>query len=311
MTVTPLLCYDNTMAFVKLDCGMLDSTIWFDRESREVFITALLMAEPREFKEPQPQYELDQNEPTGWIVPAGWYGFVPASGEGIIRRCGINFEAGITALYKLGAPDQFSRTPDYDGRRLVRVDGGFIVLNFMKYRDRDYTGAERQKRWRERKKMGRVTPLHNNDVTSVTQAEAEAEAEEYTKRERRPKFVAPTIEEVKLQAAKIGMPEMEAEKFFNHYESNGWKVGKNPMRSWHSAISGWNLRCKEYGSNGNGKAQANSYVYGKELDRVQNKIKTIVSQYDSHQTKTPEDRAALMKLRAREKELTDMFGCLL
>ena len=24
----------------------------------------------------------------------------------------------------------------------------------------------------------------------------------------------------------------EAEKFFNYYESNGWRVGKNPMKNW-------------------------------------------------------------------------------
>ncbi len=166
------------MAFVKLDCGMLDSTIWFDRESREVFITALLMAEPREFNRQQPQFEVTSTEPTGWIVPTGWFGYVPASSEGIIRRCGIDKDIGMIALTKLGAPDPYSRTPDYEGRRLVRVAGGFIVLNFMRYRDRDYTGAARQKRWRERNKASTVTPLHNNDVTSVTQAEAEAEADQ-------------------------------------------------------------------------------------------------------------------------------------
>ncbi len=165
------------MAFVKLDCGMLDSTIWFDRESREVFITALLMAEPREFSRQQPQFEVTSTDPTGWVVPTGWFGYVPASSEGIIRRCGIDKDIGMIALTKLGAPDPYSRTPDYEGRRLVRVAGGFIVLNFMRYRDRDYTGAERQKRWRDRKRASTVTPLHNNDVTSVTQAEAEAEAE--------------------------------------------------------------------------------------------------------------------------------------
>ena len=43
------------MPFVKLDCGMLDSTLWFEREAREVFITALLMAEPIELTSDTPQ----------------------------------------------------------------------------------------------------------------------------------------------------------------------------------------------------------------------------------------------------------------
>ena len=36
--------------------------------------------------------------------------------------------------------------------------------------------------------------------------------------------------------------EVEAEKFINFYSSNGWKVGKNKMVSWESAVSNWLLR---------------------------------------------------------------------
>lgn len=31
----------------------------------------------------------------------------------------------------------------------------------------------------------------------------------------------------------------ESERFFNYYESNGWKVGKNPMKNWKAAASNW------------------------------------------------------------------------
>ncbi len=40
----------------------------------------------------------------------------------------------------------------------------------------------------------------------------------------------------------------EAEKFFNYYESIGWKVGKNPMKKWKSAASGWLSRNYQNGS---------------------------------------------------------------
>jgi hypothetical protein len=52
----------------------------------------------------------------------------------------------------------------------------------------------------------------------------------------------PSLEMVKLQAAKIGLSDHEAEKFFHYYSSNGWKVGKNIMRSWTHALSGWKLK---------------------------------------------------------------------
>jgi hypothetical protein len=210
------------MAFVKLDCGMLDSTLWVDRAARELFITALLMAEPRELLEPLPQIALQSLEPTGFIVPPGWYGFIPAAGSGIIRRAGMEAEVGMQALERLGAPENESRTPAFDGRRLVRIDGGFIALNFEKYRQKDHTTAERSRRYRERKfSMGTSAPLATG------------------------KFTKPTIGEVKLHFPKIGLPLDEADRFWNYYESNGWRVGNNPMKSWTAAASNWKKRVEQ------------------------------------------------------------------
>jgi len=172
------------MPFVKLDCGILNSTLWFERDCREVFITALLMAEPRELTEPSAQIEVDSLEPTGWQVPPGWYGFVEAAGIGIIHRARVDETLGREALRRLGSPEVSSRSPEFDGRRLVRVDGGYIILNYMKYRERDYTTAARSKRYRERLASHRdATQPHRDAVIKrgvtrdITQAEAEAEAE--------------------------------------------------------------------------------------------------------------------------------------
>ena len=117
------------MAFVKLDCGILDSTLWFERSARELFITALLMAEPYELKEPVNQIEVRTLNETGFVVPPGWYGMVHASSLGIIHRAQMDVESGMAALEQLGNPEKESRTPDFEGRRMVRVDGGFLILN--------------------------------------------------------------------------------------------------------------------------------------------------------------------------------------
>ena len=61
------------------------------------------------------------------------------------------------------------------------------------------------------------------------------------------RFAPPTLESVKLQASKIGMPDVETEKFFNYYTSNGWRIGRNAMRSWPHALSNWKLNAKNYG----------------------------------------------------------------
>lgn len=59
------------------------------------------------------------------------------------------------------------------------------------------------------------------------------------------KFKKPSLDEVKLAGDKGGLPEAEAVKFFNYYESNGWKVGRNPMRSLPHAIANWRVRWEE------------------------------------------------------------------
>ncbi len=180
------------MAFVKLDCAILNSTIWVDRIARELFITALLMAEPFDTAEPLPQIAVGSLDLTGWSVPPGWYGFVSAASTGIIHRAGLDaadgpvLEAAMDALTRLGEPEPESRSPEYDGRRLVRVAGGFVVLNFMKYREKDATAADRSRRWRERKKASasRVSETPQRVIRHQAEAEAEAEADKEHTQER-------------------------------------------------------------------------------------------------------------------------------
>jgi len=134
-----------------------------------------------------PQIETRSLENTGWVVPAGWYGFVPAAGIGIIDRAKVPHEKGYAALEKLGSPESGSRSQEFEGRRLVRIDGGYLVLNYMKYRERDYTTAERSARYRARLKakasLRDVTTPHRD----ITQAEEEVDAEVEAKSREIPK----------------------------------------------------------------------------------------------------------------------------
>ena len=58
-----------------------------------------------------------------------------------------------------------------------------------------------------------------------------------------------TFEQVyEYMAIRIGKEnaKLEAEKFVNYYTSNGWKVGKNPMKSWGAAANNWITNSKQY-----------------------------------------------------------------
>lgn len=59
------------------------------------------------------------------------------------------------------------------------------------------------------------------------------------------RFFPPGLEEIEAYFAEKGGTAAQAERFRDFYESNGWKVGKNPMKSWKAAASGWMSRDKE------------------------------------------------------------------
>ena len=44
----------------------------------------------------------------------------------------------------------------------------------------------------------------------------------------------------------INSNNLEAQKFFNYYEANGWKIGgKTPMQNWKAAARNWILNAKQ------------------------------------------------------------------
>ena len=58
------------------------------------------------------------------------------------------------------------------------------------------------------------------------------------------RFEEPSLEEVVLEFENKGVsnPGDIAAKFINFYSSNGWKVGKNKMKSWPHAVNTWITR---------------------------------------------------------------------
>lgn len=159
------------MAFVKLDCAILHSSIWPDKEARDIFITALLMASPYELKEPAPQISAISLDETGWVIPAGWYGFVPAAGVGIIHTAGVVRDAGLAAMVRLSSPEHESRSPAHEGRRMARISGGYLILNYFAYRDRDHTAADRMRRLRERDKIAKSVRRNGDETIDKTVTE--------------------------------------------------------------------------------------------------------------------------------------------
>lgn len=106
------------------------------------------------------------------------------------------------------------------------------------------SSAERVRAFRERQKA----LLCNTPVTEVKQncnGEKDKEKDiEKSKSKSKNIFTPPTIEEVQEYIKEKGY-HFSAEEFVAFYESNGWKVGKNPMKSWKAACVTWESNYKK------------------------------------------------------------------
>lgn len=58
---------------------------------------------------------------------------------------------------------------------------------------------------------------------------------------RAPRFTPPSVEEVAAYCRER-QNHVDVQRFVDFYASNGWKVGKNPMRDWKAAVRTWEGR---------------------------------------------------------------------
>lgn len=61
--------------------------------------------------------------------------------------------------------------------------------------------------------------------------------------------VRPLFEQVQNYFIEKKYPALEAEKFYYHYESNGWLIGKTPMQNWEAAAESWMIKAELFAWN--------------------------------------------------------------
>lgn len=163
----------------KLFSKILDSSIWLEStETRIVWITLIAA--------------MDQD------------GFAAFSAiENLARRAGVTVTQAEAAVIVLLNPDVESGDPDFGGRRIERVPGGFIVLNAIKYREISNDANRREQTrlrvaaHRERLaklKACNVNVTHSN-AESVFVTPASASASECIKSAKTKKMELPGIPE--------------------------------------------------------------------------------------------------------------------
>lgn len=70
-----------------------------------------------------------------------------------------------------------------------------------------------------------------------------------------PGMAIPTVAEVAAFCKEKGY-DVDAEGFVAYYDSNGWRVGKNPMKDWRAAVRSWAARDRQERQGRQGKSYA-------------------------------------------------------
>ena len=83
-------------------------------------------------------------------------------------------------------------------------------------------------------------------IMPAAEAKAEPAAPKPATRRRTPPMQRPTVWEVENFCRTQGLQLVDAQRFVDYYEANGWKVGRNPMRSWQAAARNWQRRELQY-----------------------------------------------------------------
>lgn len=83
-------------------------------------------------------------------------------------------------------------------------------------------------------------------IELAAEAKAEPAAPKPATRRRTPPMQRPTVWEVENFCRTQGLQLVDAQRFVDYYEANGWKVGRNPMRSWQAAARNWQRRELQY-----------------------------------------------------------------
>ena len=210
------------MGFTKLDEGIVHSSIWSESyPTRLLWVTMLAMCDSK--------------------------GFVASSRSGLIRAANITEGEFDISVAILEAPDEDSRSPEFDGRRVEKRDGGWQVLNYQKYRNFSYSSSPEAVR--QRKHRGKTRPRDGSlHVTKRRDISASASASDLFNQ-----FLK-TITEADRELWKKAYPACDVDTEIA--KAQAWVIA-NPTKgrksNWRRFLTSWLSRSQDGGGTNRGK----------------------------------------------------------
>ena len=167
---------------------------------------------------------------------------------------------------------------------LVEVldNGAIYMMDIQNYIGKSSSEADRQREYQNRlkseKELGNALPEEsckesckksNRKSTPELELEKDIEIDKEIEKEREKgkkagsRFVPPTLEEVSAFIAENNY-RVNAEKFIDYYNANGWMVGKTKMKDWKAAVRNWHRNEREVPKQ-TGKVQQKFKPEGRDL----------------------------------------------
>ena len=133
----------------------------------------------------------------------------------------------------------------------VLENGAIYMLDIQNFIGKGSSEADRKREYRQRIETDRTNVQTNlRQISEKSPPEIEIELEKDIKIEKeihssakstttkRKRFEKPTLSEIKAYCIERNN-NVDAQHFYDYYESNGWKVGKNAMKNWQAAVRTW------------------------------------------------------------------------
>ena len=133
----------------------------------------------------------------------------------------------------------------------VLENGAIYMLDIQNFIGKGSSEADRKREYRQRIETDRTnvqTNLRQISEKSPPEIEIELEKDIEIEKEihssakstttKRKRFEKPTLSEIKAYCIERNN-NVDAQHFYDYYESNGWKVGKNSMKNWQAAVRTW------------------------------------------------------------------------
>lgn len=197
------------MSYIKLDRKLKDWQWKTDPNMVALWIHLLLEANYKE------------NNWKGIQLPRGTF---PTSTRSLSEKTGLSIQQTKTCLKKLQLTNEIT----------IKATNKYSLITIRKWDE--YQCCDDEITIKTTNKTDDIQ-LPNNKPSNNTIRNKEV-------KEKKEVYIRPSLDEVKAYCKERNNG-VDADRWFNYYSANGWKVGKNPMKDWKAAVRTWEQKKPE------------------------------------------------------------------